>query len=532
MKRTLAALMLVILGPAVAHAQQARCDVEPKATTRQSGYQLPSGAINTFLGGGAITMRCPTRGITLVADSIEYYGDEQRVFLVGNVSYAEPRLRVNADYITYFTSDERVVASGNVVSTLPNGSTLRGPQAEYRRASVRVRPVAEVEAVGRPTVTIAPGAAGARPGAARPDTSRTTVTANRLFMHGDSLLYASGQVEIARPDLGASGDSVFMNTVTEYMRLMRRPVINGKSGRPFRLTGDLIDLHSRDRQLDRVLSQGNAQAVSEDVTLNADTVQFRVAEELLQAAVAWGKSRRSTAVSTTQRIEADSIDVQMPQQRMQRLTALGAAYTEADPDTTRFRTTEKDWLRGDTIVARFDTVGAPRPDSLAPVAGDTTRPLAVADTVRPSVVPPAPRAAGDTGRPALQIVELLALGSARSYQHLPPADSAQRCPAINYVRGDSIRVTFDSGEVRTVRVINEESASGVLAEPDSTCGRTVAPAPAPTPAQTPPGSIGRRRGNTPTPQSPPPRQSSTKPASPAPSARGSRGGIAPKPTRP
>ena len=531
MKRTLAALGLVILGPAVAHAQQARCDVEPKATTRQSGYQLPSGAINTFLGGGAITMRCPSRGITLVADSIEYYGDEQRVFLVGNVSYSEPRLQVNADYITYFTSDERVVASGNVVSTLPNGSTLRGPQAEYRRASARVRPVAEIEAVGRPTVTIAPGAAGARPGATRPDTSRTTVTANRLFMRGDSLLYASGQVEIARPDLAANGDSVFMNTVTEYMRLMRRPAISGKSGRPFRLTGDLIDLHSRDRQLDRVLSQGNAQAVSEDVTLNADTVEFRVAEELLQAAVAWGRSRRSTAVSTTQRIEADSIDVQMPQQRMQRMTALGEAYAEADPDTIRFRTTEKDWLRGDTIVARFDTVGAPRPDSLAPPAGDTIRPPVAADTARPPVAAPVPAPSADTGRPALQIVELLALGRARSYQHLPASDSAQRCPAINYVRGDSIRVTFDSGEVRTVRVINEESASGILAEPDSTCGRITA-APTPPPAQAPPGSIMRRRGNTPTPQSQSPTQSSTKPMSPATPARSPRGGAVPKPTRP
>lgn len=519
MTRVLLLLALTLGLPAVAQAQQARCDVDPKPSTRSIYYQLPSGARNVFLGGGAITMRCPARSITLVADSIEYYGDEQRVFLVGNVSYAEPRLRVTADYITYFTSDERVIASGNVVSTLPNGSTLRGPQAEYRRASARVRPVAELEAVGRPTVTIAPGAAGPRPGGARSDTARTTVTANRLFMRGDSLLYASGQVVIARPDFGATGDSVFMNTGTQYTRLMRNPAITGKTERAFKLTGDLIDLYSRNRELDRVLSQGNAQAQSDDLTLTADTVEFRVAQELLQAAIAWGKSKRSTAVSQTQRIQADSIDVQMPQQRMQRMTALGQAYAEADPDTARFTTTEKDWLRGDTIIARFDTLGASARDT-----ADST--LATPDTGNrvPTVAAGAP---ADTA--PVQIVELLAIGQARSYQHLPPSDSSLRCPAINYVRGDSIRVTFDSGEVRSVRVINEESASGVLAEPDSTCGSPNAAPPAAPGSRAPATPIGTRRGNPPTPQSPSPTPSSIKPSSSAaPDRSRSNGGGQPK----
>ena len=93
-------------------------------------------------------MRCPSRGITLIADSLEQYGDERRVFMLGNFSYSEPRLAVKSDYLTYFLADERVVASGSVVATLPSGSTLRGPQAEYRRAVARVRAVAELETLG------------------------------------------------------------------------------------------------------------------------------------------------------------------------------------------------------------------------------------------------------------------------------------------------------------------------------------------------------------------------------------------------
>lgn len=480
-------LALCLAAPAALGAQQVTCDVVPRPSTRVTGYQLPGGAYNAFYGGGAITTRCPARGITLVADSIEMYGQE-RVFLIGNVRYSEPRLRVNADYITYFMADERIVASGSVVATLPSGSTLRGPQAEYRRASARVRPVAELESVGRPTITIVPERSRTVSGQTRRVGDTTTVTANRLFMRGDSLLYASGQVDIVRTDIGATGDSVFMNTGTEYMQLMRGPAIEGKTGRPFRLTGTLIDLYSLNRQLDRVVSRGSARATSEDMTLTADTIQFQVANDLLEAASAWSRTGQAEAVSATQRITADSIAVRMPAQRVRRLAALGTAYAEAEPDTVKFRTTDNDWLRGDTIIARFDSTG------IQPVAADT----------------------GEA-----RIRELLALGHAASYQHLPPQDTSLRCPAINYVRGDSIRVTFDSGEVRNVRVISTVMAPGVLAEPDSTCGGT-ADAPAPTPAAGRPGTSPR----TPRPQPAPP--------SPGPSAVAvpANGGARPQPTRP
>lgn len=515
MKSTLAVFALVLAVPVLAHGQQVTCDVVARPSTRTTGYQLPGGAYNVFYGGGGIPMRCPSRGITLVADSVEAYGQD-RVVLIGRVDYREPRLRVRADHITYFMTEDRVFATGNVVATLPSGSTLRGPQAEYRRASARVRPVAELEAVNRPTITIVPqqGAGGPRtqPG----DT--TTVTANRLFMRGDSLLYASGRVDIERPDFGATGDSVFMNTVTEYMQLMRDPAIEGKQGRPFRLTGTLIDLYSRNRQLDRVVARGAARGVSEDMTLTSDTIQFDVADDLLQAAYAWGRTRPAEALSQTQRITADSIAVGMPAQRVRRLAALGRAHAEAEADTIRFHTTEKDWLRGDTIIARFDSVSsAQAADSAA--ARDTSAGSHAAPTARDTTPP--------------RIRELLAIGTARSYQLLPPRDSTLRCPAINYVRGDSIRVTFDSGEVRTVRVMSENAAPGVLAEPDSTCGRAT-PVGADT-TGTPRGAVRPAPpASTPDPRHPAPDSATGRPraiAAPAP-GRGAPPAARPQPSTP
>lgn len=450
MRRPLAYLTLLAgaslaLAAQPAAAQDATCSVVQRPSNRFFNYRLPSGQYNQFWGGGGITMRCPSRGITLVADSLEQYGDERRVFMIGNVSYSEPRLAVKANYLTYFLADERIVASGDVVATLPSGSTLRGPQAEYRRAVPRVRDVSELHSIGRPTVTIVQQQPRQRPAGAAGATGNqgpTTVTANILYVRGDSLLHASGQVDIVRTDFGARGDSVFMNTSSEYMRLMRSPVIEGRSGRPFTLIGTVIDLFSRNRQLDRVLAQGAARARSEDMTLSSDTIDLRVTDDLLQSAVAWGRTRRAEALSQTQRITADSIDVRMPAQRVRAMHALGDAYAEASPDTTRFSTTEKDWLRGDTIVALFDTARA---------------------------------APGDSAR--AQIREIIAFVQARSYQHMPPRDTTLRCPAISYVRGDSLRARFEDGQVRTVDVVKgSELSGGIIAEPDSTCRPGAAPA--------------------------------------------------------
>src|SRR5262249_19182769 len=136
---------------------------------------------------------------------------------------------------------------------------------------------------------------------------------------------------------------------------------------------------------------------------------------------AWGKVSRAHAISPTQNVDADSLDVTMPDQKVSLIRALARAYAQGKPDTTRFRVENPDttdWLRGDTITAHFDT-------------------LAAKDT---SKTPP--------------IRQLLALGHASSWYHMAANDSAQRCPAINAVSARRITIDFDKQKVATVTAID------------------------------------------------------------------------------
>ena len=432
----------------------------------------PSGQRNAFTGGGVL-VRCPERQIVLRADSMELYGDERRFFLVGNVDYSEPRLKLTSDQLTYFVPDERVLAVGRVNTTLPSGSRLVGPQAEYRRAAPRVRTISEMTATGRPSVTLVEGprarrdSTPARPDsvATRRDTTPTVVTANTLFVRGDSLIYGSGRVDIRRPDITANSDSVFLDSGTEFMRLLRDPRIEGRRDRPYRLDGVIIDVHSRNRRLERVLAKGNASAISEDMTLRSDTILLRVQDDLLQHAVAWGPGG-ARAVSPTQTITADSITAAMPAQRVRTVTASRRAFAEAKPDTTRVRTSETDWLRGDTIQARFDTATAAAP--------------------------------ADTARRQPEIKQLVAQGNASSLYHMPPSDSTAREPAINYVTGEIITIAFDSQRVARVTVAGQRA--GLYLEPGDSASAAPAAPPAAPSRQQRPGAV------------PPPRSQPTTPA--------------------
>lgn len=449
------AALLLVAAPTLVWAQGTQ--VCTWRADRQTNFQLPSGQSNSFLGGNVL-MRCPTKEITLRSDSLESYGDEGRVFVIGDVHYSEPRLDVDSDFLTYYQRDERIVANGNVLARLPNGSTLRGPVAEYLRATPATRLDPRLHATGRPTITLVQRDSLGQP------TPPATVVANNVTMVGDSLVYAGGRVVVTREDVIARADSMNLDSQREITVLMRGPSIEGRRDRPFTLSGARIELTGADRELRRVLSMGTARAVSEDMALASDTIDLRVAEDLLQRAIAWGPSR-AHASSASQVIVADSIDVDMPGQRVRVMFAVRDAIAEGRPDSSRFQADTLDWMRGDTIIARFDTLAA----------GDTTQ--------------------------SARLDELVAVGNARSYYHLAPADTAMRRPAINYVIGREIVVDFEDQSV--VRVTVVDRASGVYLEPvaeapraDTTAagrgaepgaGQGAAPAsrPAPTPGARP-----------------------------------------------
>jgi hypothetical protein len=413
-------LAIIVLATAGRAQDRTRCTMVPTQNTRTSSVQLPSKEYNTFIGGGLI-VRCPSRQITLKADSAELYGDEKRDFLVGHVNYDEPRLTLTSDFLTYFTAEERIVAAGNVHGRLPSGSTLTGPQVDYRRAVPRIRTRPQTLAVGRPTVNIIQKDSTGK------EQPPVEVIANTIFMDGDSLIYASGQLQITRPEINATSDSAFINTGIEIMQLMRKPIVTGTRSRPFRLVGERIDLFSKERKLQRVISQSKAEANSQDLTLRADTIDLRITNDLLQRAFAWGPSR-AHANSPTQNMIADSLDVHMPAQRVREVRALHRAFAEGRPDST-IRADTTNWIRGDTIVAYFDT--------LPPV--DTTK------------------------GPAIR--KIISTDSAEAFYNLAPSDTSLHRPAINYVKGHQITINFDEQKVADIAV--EGRVTGIYIEPSN-----------------------------------------------------------------
>ena len=276
-----AAAVLLLVPALLASQDRQRCNWNAQ---RQTNVKAANDQYNTFFGGDVV-MRCPNRQLTLRSDSLEAYGDEGRVFAIGNVHYSEPRLDVDSDFLTYFQSDERIVANGNVNARLPSGSTMVGPHAEYFRSVPNTRPIPRLVASGRPTITLVQRDSMGKP--APP----MTVLANRVTMEGDSLVYAGGQVVVSREEVTARGDSMALDSEREVVVMLRDPMIEGKRGRPFTLAGDVIEMRARQRELERVLAKGRARATSQDLTLTSDTIDLRVADDLLQRAISWGPSR-------------------------------------------------------------------------------------------------------------------------------------------------------------------------------------------------------------------------------------------------
>lgn len=420
------------------------------SNTRTNAVRLASGAYNFFQGGG-VTYHCEGQDNTLIADSAEYYGEQRLLYLIGSVSYSEPRARVTSHRMTYYQLEDRLRAEGNVNVRTGTGTTIRGPVMDYYRETT-ARPLARTIATGRPTMSVAQRQASGAPG------DPVDIVANTLVSEGDNLVYASGNVEITRPDLIARSDSAFMDGQREFARLMRSPSVQSRQGKRFTLRGGTIDLYSRNRLLERVLATPSGHVLSEDLELLADSVDLRIARNELQRVMAWGRASRARALSPERQIVADSIDAHMPDQRLREVRAIGDAYANSDPDTTRFISSERDWMRGDVVIAEFDSI---------PAADTTTRP-------KPK--------------------RIVATGTASSFYQLAGSSQTRTLPNINYVRGNEITILFEDRVVASVDVVDQ--ASGVYLEPSTDPGVTapVAQQPVAVPARA--GSQPRSTGGT------------------------------------
>lgn len=394
----------------------------------------------TYLAGG-IVGNCRGQNIHITADSAESYETNDLHILIGNVKYREAKYAIDAKRVTYFKAEERLLFQDSVHAVLTeDAATLDGPQLEYFRPVRGVRDRQRVVATQRPRLTYIEKDSAGR------DQPPVVVLGNTIIGEGDSTFVAIGDVRLERTDVLATGDSALLDGARKFSRLMKKPVVESKGEKPFTLKGRVIEMYGAARQLDRVVSLDSASAVSKEFNVVSDTIDLRIANRQLNRAFAFGPSG-ARATTPDRDIIADSLDIVMPNQQIRELRAVGKAFAESDPDTIKVKSAERDWIRGDTLIARFD--------SLAPA--DTTQP---------------------------PIRELYAAGQASAYYQIP-ADSGDRAkPGINYVTGRVIRLTFKDKEVDAVTVTDQ--ASGVYLAPLSADSAARRPPPTRPPATVPP----------------------------------------------
>ena len=421
---------------------------ESPPETRLLYSRISEGVANTFIGGGFVG-NCQGENNRLRADSAEQFQAAGIVNLYGNVSYTEPgKIQIVSTRATYFTREGRLYAEGGVTATqLETGSTFSGPSIEYYRALPPERPAPRMVAPMRSTMRVIE----------KDSTGRllppATIEANRFEDLGDSLLLAWGDVVVTRSRLVARSDSAAFDKVTEQARLIRGArIVNEDTAQRFTLVGDTVDLFSRSRRLERVTARHKATATSDQVVITSEAVDLRLREQQLEEAFAFGAGR-SKASTAQQDVDADSLHLRLVDRRVREMQAVGDARTVGTPDSTKMRTTGKDILRGDRLLAFFDST------------------------------PPNP---ADTARQA-RVREIQALGNASSLFHVANSKGREAPPGINYVRGARIYVHFDTGAVRDVQV--DSAASGVYVEaaPDSLADSTAAA------TRRPPGGSGNRR---------------------------------------
>lgn len=397
-------------------------------TTSMRVTTMADGAKHTYISGG-VDATCRGQGNRLLADSAEHYADRQELILISKVRYTDERMRLDADRMVYFLETERLLATGAVRGTSAGGARFTGPELLYLRARPGVRALSSWRAPGRPTVRLATArtdAVRAKRVEASPADSMD-VTADVVWSENDSLVWARGSVVMDRHDLQATADSAFLDQGTEHVRLRRSPRIVGTGERAFTMVGREIDLWSRSQALERVLSTGEARVDGDSVALRGDTVDVRIVEEQMDRVMAWGT--RAFAEAQRQQMEADSIEMRMPGQVLEEVLAFGRAVTRAEVDTARITSPDPDWIAGDTVIARFETV---------------------------------PRSPTDTTS-TTRLTEVQAVGSARAFQQLASADGGKDRPNLSYNRGRIIVVRFEEGEV--VRVDVQDRASGLYLEP-------------------------------------------------------------------
>jgi hypothetical protein len=407
--------------------------------------EVRKGETNVFAGGGVFA-HCRGTGTSLASDSVAWFAGIGRFDMIGQKSPVRIRdtaITLDATTAAYFLRQERLEAHKNVVAVNRNtGSVLRGPNLTYYRAAKGVRDTLEMYASGRPTIDYR---SSADSGGGEP----YVIVADRVRFKGNDRMWGGGQVTIDRSDFAARGDSMQLDQATGFAVLVGKPRVEGKSARPYTLTGTRIELGLQGREIRLVKALGDGVATGADWRLTADTIHLHVDRKKLQQAFSWGPkdSVRARAVSTLNTIQADSLALDLPDEVLTEARAFGHAYSTSKKESRKRDSTtspEVNWIAGDSLTARWAQV------------------------------------ADSTGTPRTTLHRLIARGSGRSFTHLASEHDSMGS-SLNYSRGKVIDVVLKGDKIDRVTVTGQ--ADGVQLEP-----RPPAPPDTTKPGATKPGA--------------------------------------------
>jgi hypothetical protein len=424
-------LLVAIAVPVPGLAQAGSCQlVDNQYTERRS-----DGVFSTIFIQGPLLVRC-TGGAEIRAEVGTLYELTREIHLSGNVSFRDPERRLISQNAVYSSVTGRLHATGDVVFTdLAEGMTLRGPELEYFRA-MPDRPQSQTIAEQRPHLTLMPrpGSGDARPA----DSEPIEIDADRMTTIGNEQYTASGRVEIRRSDFEAFSREARVDQSEDRMELIGDARLVGEQ---FELRAERIDMLMPDDRLERLDAQDAAELVADDLRIDAPEVRLFFENDELQRMVArTGAAGAARAVATARafRLEADSIDALVPNQRLEQVIAIGSARGES-LDTTAvpsgrieraapagsLTSAERDWILGDTITSFFVAV----------------EPAEAADEEAPA-------------REEVQLNRLLARGSAQSLYRVESTRNGapQAQTGLNYLVGDMIELTFDEGQLSVAEV--------------------------------------------------------------------------------
>jgi hypothetical protein len=330
----------------------------------------------------------------------------------GPVRFQDDTVTLTARRARYFPGDERIEAYDNVrLVNRITGSILSGPKLIYRRAVDGIRDTSELMATGRPRIEYR----------STPDTgvSAYVIVGERVRLKGESMAWAGGDVIIERDDFIASADSATLDLAAESGLLLGNAMAESSDSGGYTIRGRSLAYRLRDERLTWVRAQGDAEAASADWIVRGDTIEFDVANDLIQRGRVWGDSIRSRAVSRYYSVAADSLALDAPDQRLEEVRGYRNAHA-----TRRDSLMEvDDWMSGDTVVATFDS--------------------------------------SDSGERTLRMLQ--AAGDARAFYHILEEEERNGPPAISYSRGARIVARFKDDALDRVDVI--DAADGVYLQP-------------------------------------------------------------------